>query len=168
MTDFWVVLFLQERRQWLPLRFSFLLCSVSLPFLFALCVRGESFWSVLSNSPALDKYYDGKGPGTRGWLDPSFLGFFALFLLWFCLCFYSGFPLFFWVFLPCFCFRSSLPASVFFPGSWPVRPSLFSGFFLWVFTSVLSSGFRSHQSPYWFCFSPLLFGPLFWVFFSLL
>ncbi|KAI5586806.1 hypothetical protein BDE02_06G236900 [Populus trichocarpa] len=101
-------------------------------FFYLLCVREESFWSVLSNSPALDKYYDGKGPGTGGWLDPSFLGFFALFLLWFCLCFCSGFPLFFWVFLPCFCLRSSLPASVFFPGSWPVRPSLFSGFFLWV------------------------------------
>jgi hypothetical protein len=84
--------------KWLPLRFSFLLSSVSLPFFYLLCVREESFWSVLSNSPALDKYYDGKGPGTGGWLDPSFLVFFALFLFWFCLCFYSGFPLFFWVF----------------------------------------------------------------------
>jgi len=62
---------------------------------------------------------------------------------WFFLCF-SGF------FLPCFCLRSSLPASVFFPGSWPVRPSLFSGFFLWVLLE----------------FFPLVFGPIPPVFFS--
>jgi len=39
------------------------------------CVGEESFWSVLSNSPALDEDYDGKGPGAGGWLDPSFLWF---------------------------------------------------------------------------------------------
>ena len=55
--------------------------------------KKKNFWSLLSNSPALDEDYDGKGPGTGGWLDPSFLGFFALFLLWFCLCF-SGFLFF--------------------------------------------------------------------------
>jgi len=48
--------------------------SVSFFFLWD-CVREESFWSVLSNSPALDKYYDCEGPGVGGWLDSSFLGF---------------------------------------------------------------------------------------------
>jgi hypothetical protein len=63
-----------------PFFFPSLLCLFAF-FLFALCVREESFWSVLLNSPTLDKYFDGKGPGTGGWQDPSFLGFFALFLL---------------------------------------------------------------------------------------
>jgi len=51
------------------------------------CVREESFWSVLSNSPALDKYYDGKGPGVGGWLDPSFLGFCFFPVLFVCIFF---------------------------------------------------------------------------------
>jgi len=139
-TVFWVVLF-SVGTIWLPLRFSFLLSSVSLPFFicsvfgkkaFGLCFRIPLLWTNTMMVRVLE-------PGV-GWTQ-AFSGS----LLCFCsgsasvftlvfLCF-SGF------FLPCFCLRSSLPASVFFPGSWPVRPSLFSGFFLWVlFEFCLNSG----------------------------
>jgi len=68
------------------------------PFEIVFGKKKITFWSLLSNSPALDEDYDGRSPGTGGWLDPSFLGFFALFLLWFYLWLCSGFTLFFWFF----------------------------------------------------------------------
>jgi len=53
-----------------------------------------------------------------------------------------------------------LPVFVFHPCSWPVRPSLFSGFFYsgFYFSSFL--WFSVPQIPHWFCFSPLIFRPL--------
>jgi hypothetical protein len=45
-----------------------------------LCLgRKKYFRCLFSNSPTLDEDYDAKDPGTGGWLDPSFLGFVALF-----------------------------------------------------------------------------------------
>jgi len=49
---------------------------------------------MLSNSLALDKYYDGKGPGAGGWLDPSFLGFCFFPVLFVCI-FFTNFGFFF-------------------------------------------------------------------------
>jgi len=59
-----------------------------------------------------------------------------------------------------------LPVFVFHPiGSWPVSPSLFSGFFLWVFTWVFAEQedfclrflpWFFAQTPSWFCFILLL------------
>jgi hypothetical protein len=141
-TVFWVVLFLQARNGCPSVFLSFSAMSL------CLCVWEESFWSVLPNSPALDKYYDGKGPGTEGWLDPSFLGFFALVLPLFLLRFSSVFlgfsSLFLLAFLSsCFCFA-------FFPVLGPqfffVRLYLFlslSFFFL----STVYVGFLLRFSP---------------------
>lgn len=58
-------------------------------------------------------------------------------------------------------FSSSTPSlfPVFFSGSWPVRPSLFSGFFLWVLLEFFPSGFRSNPPCFllWFLAFPLPF-----------
>jgi len=95
-TVFWIVLFLQARNGCF---FVFLSFSVFLfPLWDCVCEEKKNLLVSAFEFPCCGRRLNGKGPGTGGWLDPSFLGFLALFLLWFCLWLCFSFTLFFWFF----------------------------------------------------------------------
>ena len=129
LTDFWVVLFLQERRQWFFLWFS-LLFSV--------------FWVVLHWFSFFSCRDEDNGKADL-WLSSAFLSFSVyIYFLGLCSVSFLWFALFLG-FLSGFSFSSAPPYFHLSPlGSWPVRPSLFFGFYLsflrpllWVFLPLL-------------------------------